>query len=133
MGGGGPPGSESNPDVDVLRRSEIEMLLGFRVKSRYRSDHEASVTMSFSLSEPKADSVWRGCVHYDVFLAGIVLKTPGVLGANGERGVVVIGRGGDRGRSLRPLEQGRRKESEAGGAPDPPSAPSNLSLSPMGL
>ena len=34
MGGGGTPESESNADVDVLRRIDIEILLGFRGKSR---------------------------------------------------------------------------------------------------
>jgi hypothetical protein len=59
--------------------------------------------MFVPLSEPKADSVGRGCVHYDVLLAVIVLTTPGVVEATGGRGEGVIDRGGDRGRSLRLL------------------------------
>jgi hypothetical protein len=109
--------------------------------------------MFVPLSEPKADSVGLGCVHYDVLLAVIVLTTPGVVEATGGRGEGVIDRGGDRGRSFRApgqgrreagaeargdrrVEQGRREESEAGGgvrAPDPPPAFPNPSLFPMGL
>ena len=103
--------------------------------------------MFVPLSEPKADSVGLGCVHYDVLLAVIVLTTPGVLGATGGGGSVGVGtgaglfgrwsRGGGRGgRGDRRVEQGRRKESEAGGgvrAPDPPPAFPNPSLLAMNL
>jgi len=84
--GGGTPESESNPAIEVLRRIEIEIRPGLRDEPGYRSDCEASVTIVVSLGEPEAESVGRGCVHYDLCLAVTLLTTPGVVEATGGRG-----------------------------------------------